>query len=76
MKKIASPRASSSDNFIECQEAIEGQLQELIEEAIRAGWGKAETLAAVIEVAENLALGMGEDQELADLLATVKRMTD
>lgn len=76
MGKIKSPRPSSTSRFDECQEAIEDQLQELIAEAFGAGWTKAETLAAVIEVAENLALGMGEDAELEKILVSVKRMTD
>jgi hypothetical protein len=68
------PRANSSDRFIECQEAIEGQLQELIADAMKAGWTEAETLAAVVEVAENLALGMGADEELRQILETVNRL--
>lgn len=74
MGKIKPPRPNSPSRFDECQEAIEAQLQELIAEAITAGWTKAETLAAVIEVADNLALGMGEEEELAAILAAVKRM--
>lgn len=74
MGKIKSPRPSSTSRFDECQEAIEGQLQDLIVDATAAGWSKAETLAAVIEVADNLALGMGEEEELAAILAAVKRM--
>ncbi|TCR07290.1 hypothetical protein [Neorhizobium sp. JUb45] len=68
------PRANSSDRFIECEEAIEGQLQELIADAMKAGWTEAETLAAVVEVAENLALGMGTDEELRQILETVNRL--
>lgn len=74
MGKIKSPRPGSTSRFDECQEAIEGQLQDLIADALQAGWSKAETLAAVIEVTDNLALGMGEEDELAAILAAVKRM--
>lgn len=76
METITSPRPGSPDRFIECQEAIEGQMQELIAEAVQVGWSKAETLAAIIEVAENLALGMGEDEEMAAILSAIKKMTD
>ncbi|MEB2845948.1 hypothetical protein [Endobacterium cereale] len=74
MGKIKRPRPNSSDRFIECQEAIEGQLQDLIADAMKAGWTEAETLAAVIEVSENLALGMGADEELQQILESVKRL--
>lgn len=74
MGKIKPPRPNALSRFTDCQEALEGQLQDLIVDAVAAGWTKAETLAAVIEVAENLALGMGEDEELAAILAAVKRM--
>lgn len=74
MGKIKSPRPSSTRRFDDCQEAIEDQLQDLIAEASAAGWSKAETLAAVIEVSENLAIGLGDDQELAAILNAVRKM--
>ncbi len=74
MRKIKSPRHSSTSRFDECQEAIESQLQDLIADATAAGWSKAETLVAIIEVSENLAIGVGEEEEFAAILAAVKQM--
>lgn len=76
MEKVDAPRSSSSDRSLESQEALESQIHELIDEAMLAGWGKAETLFALVDVAENIALEMGADKEHAELLATVKRMKD
>lgn len=73
MVEIIPPKPGSQDRFIECQEAIEDQVQQIVADAHVSGWEHAETLAAIIEVAENLALGLGENQALDDLLGRLKR---
>jgi hypothetical protein len=56
-----------------CQMAIEFSLQEIIEAAVKAGWGEAEVLTAIIEVADNLVLAHGSNAELDAILAAMKR---
>ena len=40
--------------FLDCQEAIEDKIQQVMEEAIRAGWTREEAAAALVEVADLL----------------------
>lgn len=70
---IRPPNDKSADRFLDCQEAIETKLQELVAEAVEAGWGEQESLAAVIETAENLVLGA---QANDDVMRQIRRMTD
>lgn len=70
---IRPPKDKSADRFLDCQEAIETKLQELVAEAVEAGWGEQETLSAVIETAENLVLGA---QANDDVMRQIRRMTD
>ena len=77
MEKITPPRSGSNDNrFNECQGAIEGPLQDLVRRTTDAGWDVAETLAAIIDVSENLALGLGADVELERLLGATESESD
>ncbi|WP_276121943.1 hypothetical protein [Pararhizobium qamdonense] len=36
----------------DCVEALDGKVQQLFEEAFRAGWAREETAAALFEIAE------------------------
>lgn len=76
MDEIKPPKPGSQDRFIECQEAVEDHVQQIVADAHVAGWEHAETLAAIIEVAENLALGLGENQALDELLGKLRTKKD
>ncbi|MGI2036376.1 hypothetical protein ACRQ1B_28775 [Rhizobium panacihumi] len=73
MPHIPPPKPGSPDQFLECQEAIEGSVQDIIADAYTAGWSHAQVIAAIIEVAENLALGLGENAALDELLGNTRR---
>lgn len=45
---------------IDCQMAVEDLVLEIVEGAHLAGWGKAEILAAIIDVADNTSLALDE----------------
>jgi hypothetical protein len=49
---------SHPDRFSECQRAIEDSVINIIGEAKAAGWEQNEILAAIIEVADNMALAL------------------
>jgi hypothetical protein len=44
--------------------AVEMPFQELIEDAIRAGWQETKVITAIIEVADNLMLAAGTNAEI------------
>ncbi|WJR66907.1 hypothetical protein QTA58_22405 [Neorhizobium sp. CSC1952] len=48
-------------------------MQDLIEEAVQAGWDETEVLTAIIEVADNLMLANVNNAELDALLRAMKR---
>lgn len=73
MDEIAAPKPGQNDRFVECQKAVEDRVQQLVADAHVSGWEHGETLAAIIEVAENLALGLGENDALEKLLRRIKR---
>ena len=60
------------DRHLMCQMAVELAVQDVIEAAVRAGWEEAETLSAIVEVADNLMLAAGADAELDALMQTIK----
>jgi hypothetical protein len=72
MDDITPPRPGSKVRFIDCQLAIEARLQQIVEDAYIAGWEPSEVLAAIIEVADNIALQFGENEALKDLLTRLK----
>jgi hypothetical protein len=61
------------DRHYWCQMAVEIPLQDLIEDAIRAGWEETEVITAIIEVADNLMLAAGTNAEIEALLHALKR---
>lgn len=72
MDDITPPKPGSSDRFIDCQEAIDSRVHQIVHDAYVAGWDRGEVLAAIIEVAENYALMLGENEALAAVLAELK----
>ena len=65
---ILPPRRTRSDpdRFSDCQRAIEDELVALLTEATEAGWDKDEVLAAIVDVADSLALAMQHNTLLSE----------
>lgn len=72
MDEITPPKPGSSDRFIDCQEAIEGRVRNILEDAFAAGWDHGEVLVAIVEVADNMALMLGENEALKEVLDRLK----
>ncbi len=69
MQPIKAPKQDRDydDRFLDCQEAIENKIQQVMEEAIRAGWTREEAAAALVEVADlvmKLASKIGRTREV------------
>lgn len=73
MREITPPKVTSSDRFIDCQQAIEEAVQDIVAAAVKVGWNEPEALAAIIEIADNLALGLGADDEMKAILQRISR---
>ena len=78
MVDIPPPTVPPDDEnrHLHCQMAVELPMQDLIENAVQAGWEETEVLTAIIEVADNLMLAHGENAELDALLKAMKRKLD
>lgn len=74
MGKKKRHRSLSPGQIADLQMVIEGQLNELVNDAAVAGWSKSETLAAVVEIALSLSREYSEDGDLSEVLAAVDRM--
>lgn len=72
MDDITPPKPGTSDRFIDCQMAIESRVQKLIEDAFVAGWEHGEVLVAIVEIADNMALMLGENEALKEVLDRLK----
>ncbi len=72
MDEIAPPTPGSADRFVDCQEAIETRVRTIIEDAYVAGWEHGEVLTAIIGVADNYALMLGESDALKVVLSRLK----
>lgn len=61
-----SPRKSGSydDRSLDCQEALEGDIQELLGRATAAGWSMTEALVAVGDVADHLMIAAQENRKV------------
>ena len=53
-------RTSQPERDLQCQESIEGAMQEIIIDAYMMGWGTVETMNAMEEVLRNLRLFYSE----------------
>lgn len=74
MGKKKRHRSLGPGQIADLQMVIEGQLNELVNDAAVAGWSKSETLAAVVEIALSLSRENSEDGDLSEVLAAVDRM--
>ena len=72
MDDIPPPKLGPSQRFLECQEAIEGRVRNILEDAYVAGWEHGEVLAAIIHVADDIALMLGEKDALQVLLMRLR----
>ena len=63
----------NADRHYWCQMAVELPLQDLIENAVKAGWNETEVITAIIEVADNLMLAVGANAELDALVKALRR---
>lgn len=61
------------DRFLDAQEAVEDAVSRIVEDAVAAGWGEAEAIAAVVTVAENKMLAITEDAYLDGLLKRLRK---
>lgn len=57
---------SHPDRFLDCQEAVEPDLQKIIADANTHGWGTLESISAMEEVLKNLRLAYAEDPDPAE----------
>jgi len=56
------------DRFLDAQEAIEAAVLQVVDDAVAAGWGETEAIAAIVSIAENRMCGLGENAKLEQLL--------
>ena len=60
---------SHADRDLECQEAIEPLMREILDRANQNGWGTVESFNAMEEVLKNLRLAYAEDPDPVDDVA-------
>ena len=77
MRQISGPYVSHDDpdRPILCQDALNAAVQELVGQATAVGWSDRETLAAIIEIADNSLLSLAANDDAELLIALLKRMT-
>jgi hypothetical protein len=75
MTTVPSPPATGDHEHLHllCQMALELPLQDLVDTAVEAGWSRQGVLAAITEVADNLMLAEACNDELDQLLSTLRR---
>lgn len=72
MEDITPRSFGSKVRFIDCQLAVETRVHQIVEDVYIAGWEQNEVLAAIIEVAANIALQFREKEALGDPLSRLK----
>jgi hypothetical protein len=74
MPDIVSPRTPDRpERLIECEEALEGALQDLVWRAMQAGWDEDEACNAIASLADHHILAMYEQPETEKPLRKAKR---
>ena len=68
--RIAPPKRhlDQLDRHIEAQQALADAITRIVDDAEKAGWSKQEAMAAVIALAENMALQEADLKEINDFL--------
>lgn len=74
MSKINSPIVPGkyNDRFLDCQREMDAPLMNLISEACSVGWDADEVVAAVIEVAENIQLGLADTRAVDEMIKRLR----
>ncbi len=68
------PRNSDHpDRFLDAQEAVEADVLQLVDDAAAMGWGEMESLAAVVAVAENRMLAIGENDSVNSQIEQLRK---
>jgi len=74
MKPIQPPPDTfDPDRFLHCQEALADGVSDVALAAIKAGWQAEEVAAALVELADNIMLGMIANRQVAIDLASLQR---
>lgn len=75
MDEIAKPRCDIDhpEREIECQQAVERQLRQLVACCVAAGWGECEVLGAIAELADNQMLELGAVMPLGPMITAAGR---
>lgn len=67
------PHTFDPDRFLHCQEALADGIADVALAAIKAGWQAEEVAAALVELADNIMLGMIANRQVAIDLASLQR---
>ncbi|AYD05251.1 hypothetical protein [Neorhizobium sp. NCHU2750] len=67
------PHTFDPDRFLRCQEALADSVSDVALAAIKAGWQAEEVAAALVELADNIMLGMIANRQVAIDLASLER---
>ena len=74
MKAIVPPPAGTApDRFLRCQEAIADGVSDVALAAVSAGWCPEEVAAALVELSDNIMLGMIANRDVERDLSILKR---
>ncbi|MFG6081582.1 hypothetical protein ACEUZ9_002206 [Paracoccus litorisediminis] len=57
-----------ADRFIDCEFDLEAEVLALLDRAEAVGWGRAEAIAAIISLGENIQLGDEANAEMWDAI--------
>lgn len=70
MRHIRRPRTRSShpDHFLNCQEAVTDAFAKLADDAVAAGWTRAEVAAALVDVADCYMLKLAADMDTEGMI--------
>ncbi|MBB3980072.1 hypothetical protein GGQ64_005319 [Rhizobium azooxidifex] len=74
MTDIPSPRKSLSlDRLTDCEEALEAKLQQLVWEAVKAGWDEVEACTAIATLADHHILAVLDNRKTDAALSWARK---
>lgn len=74
MSEISPPRTPISlDRLLDCEEAIEEELQDLVWRAVKAGWDEIEVCTAIATLADHHILAVIKDHKTARALKHTRK---
>lgn len=65
--------AEHPDRFLDAQEAIEGAVLDVVEHAVASGWSEIEAVAAIVAIAENRMLAIGENETVNSQIEDLRK---